>query len=286
MQSNGQKFGGESRELKPDPRIANLLGSLPQGQDVLPWQKVLAIVDNAPLVDVPWYSRVWHSNQRQLQFATVPAALFLVVCSLWAMPAQSDHAGTVVVTNLPAAWTVDSPAFREVEQAARNGFAPLDNQQTSLFIKVGTEGQTKKLVFALLGVGHDDAVKFYSKLRETYPALAAFNEDYIDVSNGHYKNRLAEIFDNLARKLNSRKLGKADEIKLNVLKFLRESGFNDIEVTVSKGGGGSLIIEIDATMKVSVPANVADELDTLGLTEELLGKAGFDSLVSELAAVN
>jgi hypothetical protein len=268
--------------MPPRSNLRALLQTAEAGRQVLPWQQVEQLVAAAAPAHVPWYAPLIAPAARPLRFAAV--TLTLLVCCigvLAAVPAQSDQVGTLVLSRLPSGWEVGSPAFTEAKLAAQQHFDQLGVPQGELYVMVGDRRGHGQLAFALLGAGRTQAKEFYEDLSAAYPALAAFQVDYQPIDSGRYGSMLNEL---LVKLSSTSQVAQHNDVELRaaVLRALKHSGLSDIDVTVKRNADGSVVIDVEATLEITVDGHSPEEMEAQGLSEDLLGPQLYQQLLKEL----
>ena len=277
----------QSREaLRPDPALGRLLTAVDRSAEMMPWPAIENMVAEAPPVRTSVWSRLLAIGGNQLRWATAAAASLMIATGLLAvMPAQSDQVGTLVLTSMPSAWDADGPAFSEVKAEAERRFDLLAAPQSDLFMVVGERDGRDELALAMLGVDDAAAGEFFSGLCRQYPALDAFDAEYVPIDTNRFGNRLNEL---LYRVSHAGGLETMDDdtLKAETVKALANSGFGDVRnVEIQRLPDGRIIIKVEASLDVAVErGHVQDELEAAGLSPELLGADNFQRLLDELAA--
>ena len=273
--------------LSRDLRLAALLKLDAPEDEILPWHKVEALVASAPPVKATVFAlfeRSFTAVPRQLRYAL--ATLLLMGLGggvLSVTPAQSDFVGTIVVTELPAAFAVGSPAFNEVEAAAQSKFAKLALPQSQIYIKVGPGIGRDQLAIAMVGADRRQAEGLYNELRADYPALAAFKADYAPIASDRYSSMLAQLISGVTRQAGVSPLDD-NALKLYVLKALSDAGFKDIKIEIVRREDGTTCIEVDARMSIAVKGRVQEEMMDSERYKRLLGSEAYRQLLSELGS--
>ena len=269
-------------ELTRSPAVRKLLEATNPEQDILPWSSVIALVDGAPDVRVPWYLRLALRGRRQLAYATVPGIVLVLLGVLWAMPAQSNYMGTIMTTGLPAAWTADSVEVEEVQAKALALFDKVKPSYGELIFKVTSGEDRPQLMLAMLGLDRASALELVEELESSYAALQAFEEDYTEISSDKYSSRFDELFSRLQRRLDGTSWNSTDELKLHVLSYLRQAGFENIQTEIIRKDDGRIFVEIDANFRIEVPGRTQEALEAAGMTEQALGSDAYGQLLREL----
>jgi len=272
----------ESGVLTPHPTVRALLETTAPTREILPWSNVVDLVDNAPPRRVAWYQRFAVVSRRQLAYATMPAIVLMLIGVLWAMPAQSNYMGTIMTTGLPSAWTADSIEIYEIRTRSLELFDTVKPEYGEMIFKVTSGHDRPQLMLAMLGLDQQTATQLVASLETRYPALQAFSETYTDISSDQHLNRLDELFAGLQQKLNGTSWKNRDELKLHVLSYLRQAGFDNVQTNIVRGDDGRIFIEIDANFRVEVTGRTQEALNAAGLTEQALGSEAYRQLLSEL----
>lgn len=272
---------GEQGEPKRDPQVALLLSQLAPERDLLPWSAVERLVASAPPVRTTWLHTLALTSARPLRYGLALLMLLGFGTGLLAMmPAQSDVVGTTVLTELPGVWPVGSPEFSEVETAAQALFNSLALPQGDMFIKVGPVRGRQELAFALLGVNQAQAQQFYGELAGKFPALRVVKAEYSAIDTDRVGSRLNELVLGVIKPQELKRLS-AGEMRGYLLKSLKQCGFDDIKIKVSRGADGTTYIEVDARMKFAVTGRTQEELERSGLTKQVLGGKAYRELLQE-----
>jgi hypothetical protein len=70
-----------------------------------------------------------------------------------------------------------------------------------------------------------------------------------------------------------------------VLRSLAAAGFGVEDVRIDRRADGKIVIEVEASLQVTVEmGRTQEELEAAGLSEELVGEENFQRLLTELAA--
>jgi hypothetical protein len=274
-----------SGDLTRSDKLAALLTSAAPETDLLSWQAVHAIVRSAPPVHSAWYERFLYGGARQLRYGLASVLAFGFGTGLLAMlPAQSDLAGTLVVTDMPSAWTTGSVEMQQFEAGARESFAALKLPQAELYVlDVARSGQRPELALAMLNVPDSDARAFHTQLAARYPALTAFPAQFEAIDTDIAGSRLNELFLKLTNPDALTGAGD-DEIRGRVLSALGQMGLVPTRVETRRLPDGTIVVEIDAQMSISVGDQSTDKLESIGLSRETLGDAAYTRLLMELGA--
>jgi len=276
----------EEDGLKRDPELGRLLSQLAPQRELLAWSDVQRLVDSAPPVRVTWAASLVQSGLRPMRYALAAFVLFGFGTGVLAlMPAQSDVVGTTVLTQLPAVWPVGSAEFKEVESAAQAQFKALGVPQSDMYVKVGAAAGQQQLAFAMLGFDRAQAEQFFGALAQKYPALRVVKPQYIAIDLDRAGSRLHELVLEVLKPELLRPLGE-DALKGNVLRSLKQCGFDDIKINVYRGADGTTYIEVDARMKFAVTGRTQEELEASGLSEQVLGGEVYQQLLRDAGAAN
>lgn len=277
---NKTSAGWQEPGMERDQRIASMLGALEPAGDVLGWDNVKRLVKSAPPARVPWYAAFTFAA-RPMRLAAAPLMVLLLVGVLWMMPAQSHQVGTMVLTKLPTAWDYGSPEFKELSTYAREDFNTLKVPQGELYIKTGTTSGRPQLAFVLMGADEQQTRDYFAKLKEKFPKVAAFKEDYVDVGTRQYGNLLEQVAGTLAGRPGINKLSD-EELKLVALKSMSDAGFDNVDISVTRKDDGTIVIEMDAVMRFAVQGHTQEELESAGFNEQLLGHDLYQELLGQL----
>lgn len=253
-----------------DPRLGALLREAYSESDarrVLPWPQALALVEAAPAVRPAWYQRLLGPAPRPLRYALAPLALLaLGIASLAAIPAQSEVAGLVVLTDLPVAWSQGSPEFTDFEQGARQSFREQAPAGAELYILETQDAQSGRpqLALSMLHLEEGDARALYGGLQQRYPALQAFSPQLLPVESAAQGNLLGQL---MGQALEPGKLARLDDagLKLHVLKALRDAGLKVNNIVVKRQADGSAMVDVDAEMQFTVGERRQEDLEAAGL---------------------
>jgi len=279
---NNSRSGGT--DPRRDPDLGRLLAAAERTEGMAPWSAVEQLVADAPPRRASWWESLVNSGTRQLRYAVGTAMMLILGTGVLAvMPAQSDQVGTLVLTKLPSAWDVDGDAYAEVKSVAQQRFTDLGIPQGDLFMVVGERSGRDELAFAMIGVDAAKAQSFFDGLSSSYPALDAFDADYVAINSDRFQNRLNEI---LYRVSHRGGLGDLDDNNLRafVIKALNNSGFADVRnVSIERTPDGRIIIKVEATLDIAVESGrLQEDLEAAGLSRELLGNEAFQQLLNEL----
>jgi hypothetical protein len=283
MKNRIQQQGPGNEEQRRDERLGALLAMAYPDSDVLPWQRIVDLVEAAPPVRRIWYDALLGAPLRPLRYASLAVCLIAgTVGTLAALPAQSDQVGTLLLTKLPSAWQADGTIFEEVQQAAQGQFNQLGLPESELYVMVTARDGRDELTFAMLGADTAAAERFYSQFSTDYPALAAFKPEYKTINSGRVGSRLNEL---LLQLTTSGELNRGDDNALRsaVLKALGDSELQVDAVRIDRQADGRVVINVEASIEISVDGHSREEMEAQGLTEELLGSESYQQLLSELA---
>ncbi len=272
----------EAQDLRRDESLRTLLSALEPQHEVMPFSQAMSLIATAPPVKETWLSRLLAQPQ-PARWAMAPLTLALAVGVLWAMPAQSDYVGTVVMAQLPSNWQADGPELAEVNTLARETFAALAVPQSEYYMLAGERAGRDSLSFVLIGLDTAQAESLFDTLSSHYPALAAFPADYSPVDSQRFgRSKLSELYVRLTQ------AGQApeapDQLRTYVLQALQDAGLKDIAIEIHRTAEGRVVIEVDAAMNIAVDGRTQDELAAAGLGPELLGEGAYRELVGQLAA--
>lgn len=253
-----------------DPRLGALLReaySEAEARRVLPWRDALALIEAAPAVRPAWHQRLLGPAPRPLRYALAPLALLaLGIASLAAIPAQSEVAGLVVLTDLPVAWQAGSAEFADFEHGARQSFREQAPQGAELYILETEDAQSGRpqLALSMLHLEEGAARALYGGLQQRYPALEAFTPQLLPVESAAQGNLLGQL---VGQVLEPRKLARLDDagLKLHVLKALREAGLKVNNIVVMRQADGSAVVDVDAEMQFTVGERRQEDLEAAGL---------------------
>lgn len=254
-----------------------------QLDQILPWNKVLHLVDRAPAERVAWPDLVFGRVSRQARFALAAVAMaFVGAGSLAVMPAQSDQIGTVVLAKVPVAWQAGGPELAEVQAAAESRFSSLSlSDQADMYflpLKAAENETHPTLAIAFLNVEANQAEQLFDGLAEQYPGLRSGEPKFKDIQSQVFENRLQELLGGLREPGRFRGLGEA-QIRSEVLRQLRGAGLSPDSINVQRTPEGGLRIEISASMDINVDSgHVQEALDQIGLSREILGDEAFEQL--------
>lgn len=275
---------GSKLDLAPHPGLGRLLESLDSAGEPLPWPAVERIVAQAPPVAAPWWSLRLYQGARQVRYALAALALIVFGTGVLAvMPAHSDQVGTLVLTKLPSTWTTDGPVFTEAKQTASQLFGNLAVPQSNLSIIIGERDGRDELAFVLMGIDRPAAKGFMESLYEASPALAAFNAEYTTIDSGRFGSRLNELAYSISHGGSLERLSNED-LTAHILQSLSQAGLRVESVKIDRQPDGKIIIEVDASLKVTVEmGRTQEDLEAAGLSKELVGEDNFQQLLNEVA---
>jgi len=276
--------GGGEQGMRPHPGLGRLLDLLDSAAEPLPWSAVAQIVSQAPQAKAPWW--MLHANQGVRQFRYALATLALVILGtgvLAIMPAHSDQVGTLVLTKLPSSWAAEGQVFTEAKETASRLFAGLAVPQSDLSIIIGERAGRDELAFVLMGIDQEAARGFLESLYDASPALAAFGAEYTVIDSGRFGNRLNELAYSVSHGGALERLSD-EELTAHILRSLSQAGFGVENVKIERRDDGKIIIEVDASLKVTVEmGRTQEDLEAAGLSEALVGEENFQRLLSEVA---
>lgn len=263
--------------------LRDLLRSSQPSVEIMSWDRVVALVESAPPVRVPWYLAFLDSYQRQLRYAAAPMLVLLMVGGMWMMPAQSVNVGTTLVADLPSDWGHDSPQFTELKAASLSKFEDMAIPQSGmkLFLIGAAEGQ--QLVIVMRGVDGDAAQAYYDGLSGDFPVLAAVHHDAHPIE--------ARIHDNMLREVGSRlggaqKIDEMDDNQLSLLVFevLEEAGLSNIRLDIKRNEDGRVRIDVQADPEGMGSTSELSllELRELGYNAGNLGPDADNTLIDEI----
>ena len=275
---------GNGLDPQRDPALGRLLASTERTAGMMPWSAIERLVADAPPRQVSWWEAWLSGGTRQLRYAVGTAMMLILGTGVLAvMPAHSDQVGTLVLTKLPSAWDIDSAAYSEVKADAHQRFDALAVPQGDLFMVIGERSGRDELALAMVGIDSGAARDFFDGLCETYPALDAFDVEYQSINSERFGNRLNEVLYRISHRGDLGDLADA-ELSAFVIKALNNSGFADVRnVTIERMPDGRIIIKVEATLDIAVEqGRLQEELEAVGLSQELLGNEAFEQLLSEL----
>lgn len=273
------------QNLERDAFLRSALECLEPAREVMPFSKAIGLIDSAPPARIPWYARLVAAAPRQLKYAMAPMLVMLMaVATLWAMPAQSDNVGTVLMTQLPANWNIGGAELAQLRTGADEVLAQAAVPQSEVYILIGERGGRDSLAFVLLGLDEAQARAFHTGLSGRYPALAGFTPAYQGVDSGVYgESKLSELYVRLTRagELGSR---GSDDLRAYVLGALYDAGLSDIEIDINRLPDGRVVINVDAAMDIAVEGRTQEELAAAGINPATIGEQAYSELLTELAA--
>lgn len=287
--NNKDRSGWQSQAPVRDPQLGSLLGSaLNEGAapgGPLPWNKVELLIASAPPVEVSWYARFLYGGARPLRYALAGMTLLaLGTGTLAVIPAHSDYAGTVVLTDLPSAWQAGSAEVADFEQGAQALFAKSAPQQAELIVlDVQQPGGAPSLALSMLHVQPAEAQALFGKLADNYPALSAYEPRYVPVGAWEPRSLLSQAFMRLSQSGELTRLSD-NELRVEVLSLLKSVGLEPLSIEVKRQADGSVVIEIDAAMQIAVEGRTQEELNAAGLSRDALGEQAYGKLLTELEA--
>ncbi len=268
---------GLSRELR------ELMQATHPAGEFMSWDRVVALVESAPPVRVPWYLAFLDGYQRQLRYAAAPLLIMLMVGGMWIMPAQSLNVGTTVVAELPQDWSYDSPQFMELRTASKSEFDSLNLPQASMKLLMMPQDNGQKMVMVLSGVDSAQADSFYGSLAGHFPVLAALPHELHPIE--------AKLHDNLLREVSSRIAGirqveglNDNQLSLLVMDVLTEAGFSNIRLDIQRTQSGRVQIDVEADLEDSgsISELTIDELRDAGYGPGSLGPDAYKTLLDEI----
>ncbi len=255
-----------------------------QIEQILPWQRVMALVDSAPPAKASWADLVFGRVARQARFALAGVALAVVGAgSLAVMPAQSDQIGTVVLAKVPLTWKSGGAELAEVQAAAESSFSKLNagDQADMYFLPLKSENNDAHptLAIAFLNVESEQAEQVFNGLAERYPGLRTGEPEFRDIQSQVFESRLQELLAGLREPGSYSGMGEA-QIRSEVLRQLRSAGLSPDSISISRTADGGLKIEISASMDINVAGgHMQETLDQIGLGPELLGSEAYEQLM-------
>jgi hypothetical protein len=257
--------------LKRSDRLAQLLREA-EAPEVLPWSRAVAIVESAPAARAPFFSLPRLAQPMRLA-GGFAAALVLATGTLAVIPAQADHVGTIISTQLPSAWTASSEQMAEFKREANRQFGELGLPGSQLYVlNVAEANGRPELAVVIQNVETSQARAFYAGLADKYPALdsESFEPRVEDIEGESPGSVLSTVVAGMLQPAQLRGLSEA-EARVHVLKALSGMGLTPTEVRTSRRADGTLVIEIDAQMEVPVQGHMQDDLGPM--FEELLKAA-------------
>lgn len=284
----GADWQGRTAPVR-DARLGSLLSSAidegMRGSGPLAWDKVALLIASAPPVEVSWYTRFIHSGARPMRYALAGMMMLaLGTGTLAVIPAHSDIAGTVVLTDLPSAWKAGSAEVQDFEQGAQTLFARHAPQQAELAVlDVQQPGGAPSLALSMLHVDPQQAQAIFSQLAENYPALSAYEPRFVPVAGWAPRSLLSQAFMRLSQPQELAALSD-NELRAKVLGALKSVGLEPLSIEVQRQADGSVVIEIDAAMQIAVEGRTQEELNAAGLSRDALGEQAYSRLLEELEA--
>ncbi|MCC7477355.1 hypothetical protein IT575_02755 [bacterium] len=251
---------------------------------VLPWQRVLSLVEAAPPVKPHWSDLLFSRVSRQTRFALAAVALAVgSAAGLAVMPAQSDQIGTVVLARVPMAWEAGGAELAEVEAAAEASFSKLPHSEQAdmyfLPLKSSDGDAHPTLAIAFLNVDSAQAEQVFEGLAQRFPGLSTGVAEYHDIQSQVFENRLQELLSGLREPGRYRGLGEA-QIRSEVLRQLHSAGLAPESISIERTADGGLKIEVSATMDINVAGgHLQEALGDIGLSPELLGSEAYEQLM-------
>jgi hypothetical protein len=276
--------GSGEQNMRPHPELGRLLDLLDSTAEPLPWSDVQRVVAQAPPVRAPWWTIHVYHGARRLRYAMAALALLVFGTGVLAvMPAHSDQVGTLVLTKLPSAWSTGDQVFNEAKDTASRLFNELGVPQSNLSIIIGERAGRDELAFVLMGVDRTAAQGFMNSLCDASPALAAFTAEYSTIDCGRFGSRLNELAYSVSHGGALERLSD-EELTAHVLRSLSQAGFGVEKVSIKRQDDGKIIIEVDASLKVTVEmGRTQEDLEAAGLSSELVGEDNFQRLLDEVA---
>jgi len=266
-------------EIRRSPQLARLLREA-QPPEVLPWARAVDLIAAAPPARASIFDLLG-ANQT-LRFASGLAACLVVLAgALAVLPAQARHVGTVISTQLPAAWKPGSAQVAEFKTAAQQRFGALGLPDSQLYLlSVAHDNGQPELAVVLQNVDSADAEAFYNDLAKSYPALAADSlQRRIEDVDGESPGSLLSVA--LAGALAPSHLSRLSEgdARIAVLKAIDSMGLTPTEVSTSRRSDGTLVVNISADMQIPVVGHTQEDLNRRGLSRDTLGERGFEELL-------
>jgi hypothetical protein len=134
-----------------------------------------------------------------------------------------------------------------------------------------------------MGIDKPAAEQYMQSLYEASPALAAFGAELSPIDSGRFGSRLNELAYSVSHGGSLEQLTD-DELTAHVLHSLADAGFGVDSLSISRRADGTIIIEVDASLTVTVEmGRTQEELEATGLRPELVGEENFQRLLSEVA---
>lgn len=269
------------------PELNELLRSTHPAPEIMPWDRVVALVESAPPVRVPWYVAFLDSYQRQLRYAAAPLMVMLLIGVMWAMPAQSLNIGTTVVSELPQDWSSDSPQVAELNAASRAMFADMALPQSSLRLMVMPQDGAQKMVMVLSGADAEQAQSFYNQLSGDFPVLAAMQHELHPIETRMHENLLRDVASRISGTREVEGLSD-NQLSLLVMDILTEAGFSNIRLDIQRTSDGKVRINVEADLDESGSTSELslDELREAGYEESTLGNDAYKTLYEEMIGVD
>jgi hypothetical protein len=265
-----------------DSGLRSVLYTLEPQQEVMSFSRAIDLIESAPPVRETWLSRL-SAHPQPVRWAAAPLVLLISLGVLWAIPAQSEYVGTVVLTDLPSNWQAGGPELTEVNTAARGEFEKLDIPQAEYYMLAGERAGRDSLTFVLIGADQQQAEALVSKLCGEFPALAAFPADYTPVDSQRYgRSKLSELYVRLTQA--GAAPADADQLRAHVLQAVQDAGLTDIDIQIHRTPEGRVVIEVDAAMSIAVEGRTQEELAAAGITPAVLGDSAYQELLKQLAA--
>jgi hypothetical protein len=268
--AGNRKIGSGEAPLERDARLGALLSeaySLSEARRVLPWQRALDLIDAAPPLRLAWHQRLLGPSPRPLRYALAPLALLTLCLSvLTAIPAQSEFAGLVVLTDLPGAWTAGSEQIADFELGAREAFFAAAPDGAELFL-LGTKDARSgrpRMALTMLHVEQAAAHSVYAALQARYPALKAFEPSFESLGGRPSGSLLRQVAERI---VSPDRLPRLDDagLKLHVLEVLHQAGLEAKNIVVTRQADGSAVVDVDAEMRFTVGEREQEDLEAAGL---------------------
>jgi hypothetical protein len=269
-----------------EPRRSEALGRLlreANSPEVLPWQRIEAIVAAAPPARVPWHAVL--TAPQSMRYALGGAmALVLVTGTLAVIPAQAEHVATIISAQMPSAWQPGSDEMSQLKVEANSRFEALALPASELYILNTQQSNGRpELAMVMQNVDAQQASALYDGLAGKFPALAAYEPKIEAVEGDSAGSLLAELFSRIARPDQMSGMS-TDEARIHVLEALSGMGLTPTEVKATRAEDGTLIIDISAQMQIQVKGHTQEELRSVGLSRETLGENGFKELLEAAQA--
>lgn len=261
-------------ELERSHELRRLLTQA-DAPEVLPWSAALRIVAQAPPARRTWLDAL--NPAPALHYASAAVATLIVATGVLAVvPAQSDHAGTIITAQLPASWQVGGPELAEVRSAAQADYRGAVGDAGQLYFLTTERAGRPQLTLALEHLDGEAADALFGTLVERYPALGAFPAELSPIE-GARQSMLASLLERVVRP--GELSGLSDnEARIRVVQALGKLGLTVTEVTSERDADGNLIIRIDAEMEIRLEGRTQEALQSAGLDREVLGEAVFEQL--------